>query len=225
MPMTHVKTELDRQTDTLVELGYADLAGVPDEELRAAAAALVQPLEEHDSFVLVVHPSRVPVSARVPLLALGVRKGTLSRHFADVDTFRDVVEVPDALVYAVTGVERGEEFCGVRPAEAAVTIAGRGRTMLTMAEGIAFLHAHPGRWRRTSASTPAPAGAATAGCQPSGSPTRPPISAGAGSTTTTPGSASRPPRRGSPGRALWSLPSATNLETCRFAAVRPSPRP
>ena len=136
-------TELDRQTDNLLRLGYAGLAGVTEETLRGSAAALAGPLAGHEDFVLVVHPAAVPVSARVPLLALGGRPGTLSRHFADVDTFRDVVEVPDVLVYAVVGVDRGEEFCGVRPAEAAVTIADRGRTMLTIAEGISFLHAHP----------------------------------------------------------------------------------
>ena len=46
-------------------------------------------------------------------------------------------------MYAVVGVERGEEFCGVRPAEAAVSIADRGRSMLTIEEGLAFLHAVP----------------------------------------------------------------------------------
>ena len=141
-------TELDRQTDNLLQLGYADLAGVTDEVLRESAAALDEPLARHEDFVLVVHPAAVPVSARVPLLTLdtrsGARSGTLSRHFGDVDTFRDVVDVPTSLVYAVTGVERGEEFCGVRPAQAAVTLADRGRSMLTMAEGISFLHAHPG---------------------------------------------------------------------------------
>jgi len=54
-----------------------------------------------------------------------------------------VVEVPDDPAYAVVGVERGEDFCGVRPAEAAVSIAARGRTMLTIEEGLAFLHAVP----------------------------------------------------------------------------------
>jgi hypothetical protein len=77
------------------------------------------------------------------LLTLGGRVGTLSRHFADVDDFAPVVTVPGSRVYAVVGVERGEEFCGVRPAEAAATIAERGRSMLTMEEGIAFLHAYP----------------------------------------------------------------------------------
>ena len=143
MPQTSVKPELDRQTETLVALGYAALAGVPEETLRDAAGRLAEPLAGRDSFALVVHPTAVPLSARVPLLALGGRPGTLSRHFADVDSFQDVVDVPDTLVYAVTGIERGEEFCGVRPSEAAPVIEGRGRSMLTVAEGFAFLHARP----------------------------------------------------------------------------------
>jgi hypothetical protein len=95
------------------------------------------------SFVLVPGRSLLPVSERVPMLRLGDRAGTLSRHFADVDSFAPVVEVPEGPVYAVVGVERGEEFCGVRPAEAAVSIADRGRSMLTIEEGMAFLHAVP----------------------------------------------------------------------------------
>ena len=139
--------ELARQTDVLVSLGYPEV-------VREQAAALLDPLRarlgdevgstpEGASFVVVPGPALVPVSARVPLLRHKDRAGTLSRHFADVDTFRPVVEVPDAPAYAVVGVERGEEFCGVRPAEAADVLTSRGRTMLTMEEGLAFLHVVP----------------------------------------------------------------------------------
>ena len=139
--------ELTRQADVLDSLGYPEV-------VREEAAALLGPLRdrlgdnvaaapEGASFVLVPGPALVPVSERVPLLRLGDRVGTLSRHFADADTFGPVVEVPEAPVYAVVGVERGEEFCGVRPAEAADVLAGRGRTMLTIEEGLAFLHAVP----------------------------------------------------------------------------------
>jgi hypothetical protein len=139
--------ELTRQADVLVGLGYP-------ERLRTAATALSNPLRsllgdevvvkpESASFVLVPGRSVLPVSERVPMLRLGDRQGTLSRHFADVDTFAPVVRVPDGPVYAVVGVERGEEFCGVRPADAAVSIADRGRSMLTIEEGLAFLHAVP----------------------------------------------------------------------------------
>ena len=139
--------ELTRQADVLVALGYP-------ERVRSEAKALLDPLRDRlgdevsseptgASFVLVPGAAVLSVSERVPMLRLGDRAGTLSRHFADVDTFRPVVEVPDAVVYAVVGVERGEEFCDVRPGEAAAVIQERGRTLLTMEEGLAFLHAVP----------------------------------------------------------------------------------
>jgi hypothetical protein len=146
-----LEEELTRQADVLLSLGYPEV-------VRAGSAALLDPLRarlgdelsdgvtaapEGASFVLVPGPALAPVSERVPMLRLKERAGTLSRHFADVDTFRPVLDVPDAPVYAAVGVQRGEEFCGVRPAEASEVLAGRGRTMLTMEEGLAFLHAVP----------------------------------------------------------------------------------
>jgi hypothetical protein len=142
-----LEDELARQTDVLLSLGYPELVG-------AGAAALLDPLRAHlgdevasapvgASFVLVPGPALLPPSSRVPMLRLGARAGTLSRHFSDVDTFEPLVQVPDTSVYAVVRVERGEEFCGVRPGEAALTIADRGRSMLTIEEGLAFLHAVP----------------------------------------------------------------------------------
>jgi len=146
-----IDEELTRQAGVLAALGYP-------EAVRSGAEALLGPLRARladdgveeavsgpagASFVLVPGRAVRPVSERVPLLRLGERPGTLSRHFADVDTFTPVVEVPDDLVYAVVGVERGEEFCGVRPAEATATITARGRSVLTMEEGLALLHAVP----------------------------------------------------------------------------------
>ncbi len=143
--------ELTRQADVLVGLGYP-------ERVRTEAKALLDPLRARldtvaleptrASFVLVPGRGLLPIAERVSMLRLGERSGTLSRHFADVENFQPVVEVPDSVVYAVVGLERGEEFCGVRPTEAAVTIAERGRTMLTVEEGLAFLHAVPAALER-----------------------------------------------------------------------------
>ena len=149
-----VGTELARQTDVFVELGYPGLAGLSEQDFRRAAEALRAPLEalvldqprasaDGAAFALVVHRSAVPVSERVPLLTLNGRPGTLSRHLADVDTFRAVVDVPEASVYAVVAVERGDDLLDARPSEAAPVIAARGRSMLTIEEGISFLHACP----------------------------------------------------------------------------------
>ncbi len=146
--------EIDRQIDTLVALDYPALAGVSEdglyafveplrEPLRAAVTGDPTPTAQHAPFVLVVNRTLVPVSARVELISLRGKPGVLNRHFADVDSFGPILDVPEAPVYAVLDVERGEEFCGVRPADAAVTIAERERTPITMDEGICFLHAAP----------------------------------------------------------------------------------
>jgi hypothetical protein len=135
-------SEIDRQTATLVSLGYPALAGMSDTGLRALAEPARAP------FVIVVSHTLVPASARVELVSLGGRPGVLNRHFADVDTFGPVLDVPDAAVYAVLDVERGEEFCGVRPADAVTTIAERGRTPITIDEGLCLLHAFPGALER-----------------------------------------------------------------------------
>lgn len=45
--------------------------------------------------------------------------------------------------HLVTGVERGEEFRNVTPDAAAAAIAGRGRSLLTIAEGVALITHYP----------------------------------------------------------------------------------
>lgn len=147
-------TEFDRQLDTLVALGYPALMGLQAQGFRALAGPLRPLLREQVSgapaprhevapFVLVVSGAQVPASQRISLVTWGGRPGVLSPHFADADTFRPTVELPAAALYALLRVERGEEFCGVRPAEAAQVLAGRGRTLLTIEEGLCFLHASP----------------------------------------------------------------------------------
>ena len=156
MTDTHATdAELDRQVQTLVDLGYPDRAGLSEAAFRNLVEPLGQPLREavtgdptptpaHAPFVVVVDRTLVPPSQRVDLIELQGRPGVLNRHFADVDTFAPVLDVPHAHVYAVLDVERGEEFCGIRPADAALTIAARGRTPITIDEGLCLLHASPG---------------------------------------------------------------------------------
>ena len=170
----------------------------PRDPLRALLGDEVVAEPARASFVLVPGRSMLPVSERVPMLRLGDRKGTLSRHFADVDTFAPVLEVPDGPVYAVVGVERGEEFCGVRPAEAAVTHRGP-RPEHAHHRGGAGLPARRARGageeqvlphRRLAGHRPAGAGAVDLR-------RRHRTWAGAGSTTTTPGWVWPRPRDGS----------------------------
>jgi hypothetical protein len=46
------------------------------------------------------------------------------------------LQVPDDAPYLLVDVDRGEEFCGVRPRDAVQTITSRRRSPLTILEGI-----------------------------------------------------------------------------------------
>lgn len=150
-------SEFSTQVDRLVELGYPTLAGQPEDDFRDLLAPLrpvadalpahkdALPARAGVSFVVVVTRALVDPTDTVPLLHLaGSRKpGVVDRHHApgDLATYHplDILAVPRAPAYLLVDVERGEEFCGVRPEEALPVITGRGRTPLTIDEGIALV--------------------------------------------------------------------------------------
>ena len=104
-------------------------------------------------FVLVLTRDLVTPERTVPLLRLwgprgpGTRPGRVDRNHAEGDLAGyhpiEGCEPPGA-AYLLVDVERGEEFCNVRPEEATATIRSRGRTPLTIDEGIALVTQVPG---------------------------------------------------------------------------------
>ena len=145
-----------RQVERLVELGYPRLAGLDEPSFRELLEPLAEPatrIPDQDDvpFVLVVTRELVRPEDSVPLLRLvGRRKpGVVDRNHADGDlaTYLPLPELGlDVLdrghpprAYLLTGILRGEEFCNVRPEDALPVIRGRGRTALTIDEGIAVV--------------------------------------------------------------------------------------
>jgi len=55
----------------------------------------------------------------------------------------DGLDVPDAGAYALLGVERGDEYTGWTPDEALPAIVARGRTPLTVNEGLCWVLQRP----------------------------------------------------------------------------------
>ena len=151
--------ELDRQVDLLTTLGYAELAGMTTEQfrerlapLRATAAGLADlhdATEETVPLVLVITRELVAPEARMPRthLAGRDRPGVVDRNYAkgDLATYHPIesVRLPAAAAYLLLDVHRGSEFSGVRPQDALPTILGRGRSPLTIDEGISLVTAHP----------------------------------------------------------------------------------
>ncbi|WP_116450843.1 DUF5701 family protein [Blastococcus litoris] len=127
------------QADRLVGLGVHALAGMTDRELRGAADGLPA------GSLLVLAPERAPASALAPLLALDDRPGFVVEDMTDVDAFGPLpsVVVPDGPVYAVCGLDRGDDMANWSPDEALPTILGAGRTPLTLTEGIHWLLQRP----------------------------------------------------------------------------------
>jgi hypothetical protein len=95
--------------------------------------------------VLVVTRALVPIEQTVALTTLEgkAKPGFVDRLYEPGAIERFVpagdVKPPDERAYLLLDVDRGEEFCGVVPKDAMKTISERGRTPLTMEEGIAFV--------------------------------------------------------------------------------------
>ncbi|WP_121747575.1 DUF5701 family protein [Streptomyces sp. E2N166] len=160
-PVLDAAAEFDRQVRTLVALGYPALSGRTEEEfaelvapLRAEAAAHAgDPGQEYDAaasglvpFVLVVARDLAPIERTMPLTALhgGRLPGFVDRSFEPGSLERFVATEAAAPpspggVHLLFDVERGEEFCGAVPNDAMATVAERGRTPLTIEEGVALM--------------------------------------------------------------------------------------
>jgi hypothetical protein len=158
----HTDRELDRQRRMLTEHGLAGLVGLSEDALTDRVEALRPALQDcasgdhsraHAPFVLVVSGGveRDMAAAEQAVRLLRVAgesvSGVLDRNHGEqgLAPYRPIDEVgpPPAPVYALVDVERGEEFCGVPPGDALPVVLKRGRTPLTILEGIAFVLLHP----------------------------------------------------------------------------------
>jgi len=146
MTMTMTRTnDFQAQVDRLVGLGYPALAAMDEPAFRALLEPLRAVAAAHDDALIVVTRALVRPEDTVPLLRLadGRPPGGVDRNHAEGDlaTYHPIeaLGVPAAPAYLLLGVDRGEEFRGVRPADALPVILGRGRTPLTIDEGIAVV--------------------------------------------------------------------------------------
>ncbi len=152
--------EFDRQVLRLIDLGYPSLAGLDPgafvdlvAPLRAVAVgragSLPAPSAGQVPFLLVVTRAVAPIERTMPLTALAGknRPGLIDRLYEPGALERfvatEAAQPPDERAYLLLDVHRGEEFCGVVPADAMATITDRGRTLLTIEEGIALVTLHP----------------------------------------------------------------------------------
>ncbi|WP_068249209.1 DUF5701 family protein [Janibacter corallicola] len=133
------------QTSRLIDLGVPDLAG-----LTGAAFTDLVPAAPEGGGVLVVSPSLVPTAELAPLLTKGDKPGFVVEDLTDLADFVPAPgeTVPEAPLYWITDVERGDGMANWSPAEALPAIRERGRVPLTVSEGISWLLQEPERLER-----------------------------------------------------------------------------
>ena len=160
--------EIDRQARLLLDVVVPQRGGPGPEQTLAAVEALRPLLHERAPeevsrsrapFVLVVaadtpEQDASASEALVPALHLdgSALPGVLDRNHGPegLAPYRpiDLVGPAPSRLYALLDVDRGEEFRDVRPRDALPVIAGRGRTPLTIGEGVATVLAHPAMLER-----------------------------------------------------------------------------
>lgn len=148
MPASHpLLTQLDRQLNRLLDLGLAELSGRDADRLRADVEALPADVPTGSDGVLAVHPDLVAPSRLTPLLQRAGKPGFVVEDMTDLDEFVAVpgLDLPDRPLYLLVDVDRGDDLRDRSPEEVAPVLAERGRTPLTIGEGISWLLQQPER--------------------------------------------------------------------------------
>jgi hypothetical protein len=146
---TQAQLEFDRQVDALALTGVADRLDVTDSCFRALLEPLRDLLPESDR-----NGATIPFVVVLPDLpvreVLGQVQGVRGTGFTTMDDedlarFRPLPElgVP-AVPYLLLDVDTGADTFNLPPGAVAPTLAARGRTPLTIAEGLSLLVSDPG---------------------------------------------------------------------------------
>lgn len=134
---------LSTQAERLIELGVHEIAGLSADEIRTFVAR-PEALVAGDGALLTVHPDRAPASALAPMLRRDGKPGFVVVDMPDVDDFAPcAVELPDAPLYLVTHLDRGDHMANWSPEEALPALTEEGRTPLVLTEGIHWVLQQP----------------------------------------------------------------------------------
>lgn len=138
--LTATLPTVSEQAQRLIELGVHRIAGLSADRVREAARHRVGA-----SALLVVHHSVAPASTLAPLLTRAGKSGFVVSDMSDVDDFGPIasVEVPEAPLYLVHDLDRGDAMANWSPDEALPAIADADRTPLTLTEGLHWLLQRP----------------------------------------------------------------------------------
>ncbi|MDA2806110.1 DUF5701 family protein [Nocardiopsis suaedae] len=135
---------LGDQAERLIALGVHDRAGITADDVRAFTGKAAGDAAGNGGALLAVHPDRAPASALAPLLRRGGKPGFIVTDMTDVDRFAPVgIDLPDAPLYLLTGVDRGDRMSDWSPEEALPELEREGRSPLLLTEGVHWVLQQP----------------------------------------------------------------------------------
>jgi hypothetical protein len=154
-------SELERQVGTLQRVGYPGIAGLTNQAfaqlfvpLRARLADLPPAVAESPiPFVLVVDRHVIPAARAMPLVEQNGRRGIVDMNRSEPGAFTPIeaLDLPEGAAYLAVDIDTGRDTLNVTPDDAFPLIAAKGRSPLTIEEGIAVLTHHPGVLRSMNA--------------------------------------------------------------------------
>jgi hypothetical protein len=132
---------LTHQLDRLLDAGLADITGRSATELTACVAEL----PDEPQSMLAVHPTLATARQLAPLLRHRDKPGFVVEDMTDLEEFVGLegLTVPDRPLYLIREPDRGDDMRNWSPNEALPAILERGRTPLTVNEGISWLLQEP----------------------------------------------------------------------------------
>ena len=142
--------DLERQVDTFLRKGHAELAGLGEEAFLNQVEPLVGRVEALPTgpdggripFVLAL--AGIPPAEAISRVELRDKTGFTSMETDDLDRFTAIDSVgPGGRVYLVTDVDPGSATRNVTPDDALEAIAADGRSPLTIDEGLAVVTHFP----------------------------------------------------------------------------------
>jgi hypothetical protein len=154
--------EFARQVDRLVALGYPGLLAVSPDAFRRTLEPLAAHVESragrtdaatdggtgsggHVDHVIVIDASTLSTSDLIPLIERRGLAAIVDLYPREVQDFSPLesVDLPAGDAYLLLDVDRGADTINVTPNEAFERIEHRGRSPLTIAEGLALLTHYP----------------------------------------------------------------------------------
>ncbi|WP_428698543.1 DUF5701 family protein [Stappia sp.] len=144
---------LERQAKTLLDNGFHELCGFAEEDFLSRVQRLASspgsageiPVSGNVPLCIAFRPGLVNLSGAMARIEAKSATGVVEMTPLSPDAFQaiDGIQLPGGELYLLLDIDTGRDLLNVSPEEALAIIRRRGRTPLTMEEGVALAIQHP----------------------------------------------------------------------------------